>query len=130
MFLASSGVRRDPFGEMNGTPISLQNDHEDGTSQWTAVSSGTKPRTKVSTRESSGEVGTREVESVKPPYPKRNASTARVVDKAPANREICGANANRSSEDFPSTVTTMLQRDGPLDVLKGRRHPGVGWRAR
>jgi len=112
---------------MNGTPISLQNNQDDGISHCTTEPLGTRVRTKVSTLERSEGEGTAVVVRHKPLYDSRNDSTMVVLCSASIWWDICGARERRSTgADFNSATTMMDQREGPLDVLKGRQQlPGL-----
>jgi len=106
----------------NGTPISLENEREDGTSHRTEEPSGTMVCTKVSTLERSERVGMLVVERHRPPYDKQNDSTIIKLGRELMRWEICGARERRATgAAFDSTTTTMDWQEGPLDVLKGWR---------
>jgi len=107
--------------------MSLQNEREDGTSHCTEEPSGTRVRMKVSTLERSEGVGMLVVERHRPPYDRWNDSTIIELERESMRWEICGARGRRATgAAFDSTTTTMDQRKGPLDVLKGRQWlPGL-----
>jgi len=108
--------------QMNGTPISLQNDQDDGISHRTTEPSGTRVRTKVSTLERSEGEGTVVVVRHKPPYDSQNDSTMIALCSASIWQDTCGARKRRSTKAaFDLTMTTMDQQEGPLDVLKGQQ---------
>ena len=104
----------------NGTPMSLQNECEDGTSHHTEEPSGTRVRMKVSTLERSEGVGMLVVE-------RQKDLTIIELERELIRQEICGARGRRAIRAaFDLTMTTMDRRKGPLDVLKGWRWlPGL-----
>ena len=59
------------------------------------------------------------MEIVRPPQSKREDLAIKLGFNPEMNLEICGASANRESKETPSAVTITLQREGPLEVLKG-----------
>ena len=104
----------------NGTPISLQNKHKDGTSHRTEEPSGTRVHTKVSTLERSDGVETLLVERHRPPDRWKD-STISELGRELMRQEICGARGRRATgAAFNSTTITMNWQEGPLDVLKGQ----------
>jgi len=106
----------------NGTPISLQNEREDGTSHHTEEPLGMMVRMKVSTLERSEGVGMLMVERQRPPYDRQNDPTIIELGRESMRWEICGARGRRATgAAFNSTTTTMDQREGPLDMLKGQQ---------
>ena len=108
----------------NSTPMSLQNDHEDGTLHRTEKPLGTRVHMKVFTLERSEGVGMLVVERHRPPYNRWNDSTIIELGRESTRQEICGARGNRATRAaFNSTTTTMDRREGPLDVLKGWQWP-------
>ena len=103
----------------NSTPMSLQNEHKDGTLHYTEEPLGTRVCTKVSTLERSEGVGMLVVEKHRPPYDRRKDSTIIELGRELMRWEICGARGRRATgAAFNLTTTTMDWREGPLDMLK------------
>jgi len=97
----------------NGTPMSLQNEHENGTLHRTEEPSGMKVHMKVSTLERSEGVGMLVVERHRPPYNRRKDSTIIEPERELMRQEICGVRRRRTTRAaFDSTTTTMDQWKG------------------
>jgi len=107
-------------------PMSLQNEREEGTSHCTEEPSGRRVCTKVSTLERSEGVRTLVVVRHGPLYDRWKDSTIIELEKESMRWEICGVKGRRATRaTFDSITTTMDQREGLLDVLKGWQHlPG------
>jgi len=104
----------------NSTPISLQNEHKDGTLHRTEEPLGTMVCMKVSTLKRSEGVEMLVVERHKPPYDRQNDSTIIELGNESMWQEICGARRRMATRAaFDLTTTTMDWREGLLDVLKG-----------
>ena len=100
-----------------GTPTSLQNKRDEGISYQTVEPSGTMVRMKVSNLERSEGEGTLVVMRQRPPYARWKDLTRRELWELSMKPESCGPSGRRLTKVDASTVTTMEQREGPLEVL-------------
>ena len=92
----------------NGTPISLQNECEDGTSHRTEESLEMRVHMKVSTLERSEEVGMLVVERHRSLYDRRKDSTIIELESESMRWKICGMRGRRATRAaFGSTTTTI-----------------------
>jgi len=86
-----------------------------------------KKKKKVFTLERSEGVETLVVERHRPPYDGQKDSTIIELERELIRQEICGARGRRATgAAFDSTMTTMDQQEGLLDMLKGQQQlPGL-----